>query len=239
MAQDGGTVSLGGGATVSTSGLQLTGTTTGSHALYALGSGSFIDGANINVATSGTIANGARAEGGGRIDLADSQVATSGGNATTPSPTAAHALIATGAGSVLNGVNVVASATGNLANGARAENFGVVNLISSRISTNSPTNVNTQNPAAAAVSGGILNISGAGSSLTTGPLGRSSHGLLVQDAGSQAFVTDTAISVSANLAHGILPPTAASRRSAPAASATPAIPPPMASCPPVPDRSRS
>jgi outer membrane autotransporter protein len=202
FAENGGSITLDGGAQVISSGANIVATQVGSHALYALGSNSVITGTDIVVSASGTIANGARAEAGGRIDLSNSQVSTTGGNVATPA-IAAHALIATGAGSVLNGDHVVASATGNLANGARAENGGVVNLISSQISTNSPVNGNSQNPAAAAVSGGILNISGAGSTLTTGALGRSSHGLLVQDAGSIATVSNTAISVSASGANGV------------------------------------
>jgi hypothetical protein len=203
FAQNGGAITLDGGAQVITTGANIVATQVGSHALYALGNNSVIDGTGIVVNASGIIANGARAEAGGGIDLSGSQISTTGGNVATPVAIGAHALIATGAGSAINGNQVVASATGNLANGARAENGGVVNLISSQISTNSPVNGNSQNPAAAAVSGGILNISGLGSTLTTGPLGRFSHGLLVQDAGSVAQVSDAAIAVSANLANGV------------------------------------
>jgi outer membrane autotransporter protein len=203
FSQNGGAITLDGDARITTTGANIVATQVGSHALYALGANSVIEGTGIIVSASGTIANGARAEAGGRIDLSGSQIDTTGGNVATPIAVGAHALIAIGAGSVLNGDHVMASATGNLANGARAENGGVVNLISSQISTNSPVNGNSQNPAAAAVSGGILNISGPGSSLSTGPLGRSSHGLLVQDAGSVALVSDTAIAVSANGANGV------------------------------------
>lgn len=131
-AQDGGVISLSDLAQISTTGAATVGTLIGSHALYASGANSIINATNVTATTSGTLANGVRADAGGAANLTNVQVTTTGnGTATTGG---SHGLYALGAGSQITGNNVTANISGTFASAARAEG-GTISLTNSNLTT--------------------------------------------------------------------------------------------------------
>ncbi|WP_158982993.1 autotransporter outer membrane beta-barrel domain-containing protein [Lysobacter panacisoli] len=164
----------------------------GNYGVQAIGAGSSLTMTGGSIDTSSRGAFGALAQDGGLITLSGTQITTAGAQNTTTNA-GSHAMTATGPNSRIAGTNVVATTSGTLANLARADAGGTVELISSQLTNNGAGNV--LNPAAAAriTSGGIFRISGVSSTLrATGLFG---PGVLVEGAGSQAFVTDTAVTV--------------------------------------------
>ncbi len=190
LAENGGIGTLGDGAQVSTTGVG-TAAIPGSHALFATGAGSRIDGTGITVTTAGASANGARAENGGTITLSDgTQVTTTGAGSATIA--GSHALYATGAGSQITGTDIGVTVSGNFTNGARAEAGGTISLNGSTISSASTSAAdNDPSSAARALSGGVLQI--ANSTITA--TGQRGNGISVQDAGSRAIVSNSNVSV--------------------------------------------
>ncbi|MGY3618842.1 autotransporter outer membrane beta-barrel domain-containing protein [Bradyrhizobium sp. USDA 10063] len=172
------------------------------HGLVATGAGSeisFTGGSVSTLVSRGSF--GALAQGGGTIKLDGTQVTTTGAQIVATS-TGSHGLVATGAGSKINATGVTVSSSGMFANAVRAENGGSVSLISSSISTSGVGSDSFPSAAARAVAGGTLQISGAGSSITT--TGVRGHGVSVEGAGSQGLVSGTAITVGGDRAIGIL-----------------------------------
>ena len=155
-----------------------------------------------SITVRGRGAFGVLAESGGTVTLGPGATIAASGQQTLTAPiTRSHALISTGAGSQINGTGINASSAGIGGNAARAEAGGAVTLTGSALSTSGAGS--EPDPAAAAFvsSGGTISLSGAGSTITaTGQFG---HGLHVQDAGSQAFVTDTAFTISGSRAVGV------------------------------------
>src|SRR5262249_23254725 len=109
-----------------------------------------------------------------------------------------HGLYALGAGSEITGDNVTVNASGSFTSGVRAEAGGTISLTNSSLSTSGTSAADTDPTSAARVqSGGLLQFSG-GKLTATGQRG---SGFSVQDAGSQATVSNTSISVSGTRAN--------------------------------------
>ncbi|MEJ0041162.1 MAG: hypothetical protein WDM81_02535 [Rhizomicrobium sp.] len=201
QALSGGTITLGGGARITTTGAQVVATATGSHALYALGTGSVIDATAVVVSTSGAVANGARAENGGALDLSDVQITTTGAgsaqSAGAPS-FGSHGLYALGAASQITGDDVTVNVSGNFSSGARAEAGGALALTNSTLATAGTSSADTDPTSVVRVmSGGTLDL-GASTLTATGQRG---SGFSVQDAGSTATVSDTVVSAAGTRAN--------------------------------------
>lgn len=175
------------------------------HALVVDGAGSIAQVNGGSLSTIGSRASfGAFASNGGAINLQGTEVLTSGpGTAAAQGSIGSHALYAMGAGSLINGTNIVVNtaATATLAMGARAEAGGEIDLVGSQVTTAGAGNVTFRAAALGAVDGGIARISGAGSTLTT--TGNFAPGVLSQGAGSQAFATDTTVTVSGGSSNGV------------------------------------
>ena len=108
FADTGGTVELGNGVTVTSSGAQTSGTAPrGSHALWAAGPGALLTGTGVNASTSGTLASAARAELGGIVRLSNSMLSATG--AGSAAVFAAGAAAASGGQLVLDGSTVSAT----------------------------------------------------------------------------------------------------------------------------------
>ena len=195
-AQDGGVISLSNLAQISTTGGTTVGTLIGSHALYASGTNSVINATNVAATTSGPIANGVRADTGGAANLTNVQVTTTGNG--TAANGGSHGLYALGTGSQITGNNVTANVSGTFTSAARAEGGGLISLTNSNLTSAGTSAADTDPTSAArAMSGGVLQISG--STLTA--TGQRGTGFSVQDAGSQATVSNSAVSAAGTRAN--------------------------------------
>ncbi|WP_165188938.1 autotransporter outer membrane beta-barrel domain-containing protein [Caulobacter soli] len=173
---------------------------TGNYALQAVGAGSRISFVGGEISTNARGALGVRAVDGGLVTLSGGTQITTAGAQNTTTLVGSHALIASGATSQITGSGIFASTSGTLANGARAELGGKVDLVSSTLTTTGAGTTTDPSAAARVVSGGRLTMSGAGGAITaTGQFG---HGLSVQDAGSLADIGDTVFTVTGNRAIG-------------------------------------
>ncbi|KAF0812070.1 Adhesin BmaC autotransporter [Andreprevotia sp. IGB-42] len=203
-AKDGGTVQLGNGARVNTSGAAVSAATPPagekalsiSHGLLATGSDSRIDGSGVTINIAATSASGARAEDGAVITLQDSTFNSTGAATTTTTTAVLHAQ--NGGQITGNGLDVTASGTN--VGGARAEGTGSnVALQDSTVQLSGAGGV--ANPAAAVRAMNGASVSVAASKLSAE--GAFGHGVSVEGAGSQALVTDSAIVANGNRAMGV------------------------------------
>ncbi|QIF02409.1 autotransporter outer membrane beta-barrel domain-containing protein [Roseimicrobium sp. ORNL1] len=173
------------------------------HAVFATGSGSTVSLTGGTVETLSRGSTGLRAEDGAVITLSGTQVTTTGTYVATTF-LGSHALHAIGTGTEINGTGVILNVSGATGTGdaALAEGGGSISLIGSTLTANSssPTDA-APSSAARAISGGTFQISGVGSTITA--TGTRGHGVSVQDAGSSASISDTAIAVSGPRAYGI------------------------------------
>ncbi|MBY5840420.1 hypothetical protein J3P71_18910 [Rhizobium leguminosarum] len=170
------------------------------HAVTATGSGSTVTltGGTVSTASRGSF--GVQAADGGHVVIGGgTQVTTTGVQDLTTTPvTGSHALIATGSGSRIDGANVTLGTSGLFASAARAENGGVVALTGATINTSSNSQADSDPSSATRVlSGGSLHLTNS----TVDTMGQRGNGLSVQDAGSTATVSGTAISVSGTRAN--------------------------------------
>ncbi|MBY5543644.1 autotransporter outer membrane beta-barrel domain-containing protein [Rhizobium leguminosarum] len=170
------------------------------HAVTATGSGSSVTliGGTVSTASRGSF--GVQAADGGHVVIGGGALVTTTGvqNLGTTPVTGSHALIATGSGSRIDGTNVTLGTTGLFASAARAENGGVVALTGATINTSSNSQADSDPSSATRVlSGGSLLLTNS----TVDTTGQRGNGLSVQDAGSTATVSGTAISVAGTRAN--------------------------------------
>lgn len=171
---------------------------TGGNALQAIGSGSRIVFEQGDIVTGAPGAFGAVALSGGRIDVTNAVLTTTG---TASGTQGSHGLVASGAGSLTVGSGVNGQVFGTFTNVLRADAGGEVQASASSLTSRGSGN--TLNPAAVAraTSGGTVRVS-AGSTLTaTGQFG---HGITVDDEGSQAFVSDSNVRVGGSRSVGLM-----------------------------------
>ncbi|MGM4927656.1 autotransporter outer membrane beta-barrel domain-containing protein [Tardiphaga sp. 619_E2_N8_5] len=175
---------------------------TGIVGMRVAGSGSQLvfNGGSVTAAGRGAI--GVLAEAGGVAIIGTGATIAASGAATLSAPvTRSHALFSTGAGSQINGTGINANSAGIGGNAARAEAGGAVSLISSTLSTTGAGSELFPSAAAFASSGGTISLGGPGSTIVT--TGQAGYGLHVEDAGSQAIVSNTNVTVSGSRAVGI------------------------------------
>ncbi|MBM5456560.1 autotransporter outer membrane beta-barrel domain-containing protein [Pseudomonas sp. P66] len=183
LAQDGGSIMLSKGTTITSSGAVLG--TNISHGLKAE-SGSRINASDITVNTSATAASGARAEGNSEIVLRDSTFNATNAATSTTTTAVLHAL----GGSQISGSGLEISSTGTHVAGTRAE-ASSISLKDSHISVSGGGNTANPSAAARAMAGGSLVIDN--SVLQT--QGIFGHGVSVEGADSQALVSNSSLSV--------------------------------------------
>jgi autotransporter family porin len=168
------------------------------HGLLATGVNSFINFSGGSISTISRNSIGAWANSGGIISLTNgAQITTTGVLSAGVSPFGSHALLATGAGSQVSGTNIAVNVSGISASGARAESSGAISLTGSTITSSSTSAADTDpSSGARALSGGLLTLNG----VTINATGQRGDGFSVQDAGSQATVSNSAITVNGNRA---------------------------------------
>jgi outer membrane autotransporter protein len=175
------------------------------HAVFATGAGSTVSLTGGSITTLSRGSSGIRAEDGAVITLSSGIEVTTTGTYVATTFLGSHALHALGVGTEINGTGVILNVTGatGTGNSAFAESGGSISLISSALTggSSSPTDL-APSSAARVASGGTFEISGAGSTITA--TGTRGHGVSVQDTGSSATISDTAISVSGARGYGIL-----------------------------------
>ena len=175
---------------------------TGMVGLRVAGPGSQLAFNGGSVTAAGRGAFGILAEAGGVATIGTGATIASSGAATLSGPvTRSHALFSTGTGSQINGMGINASSAGIGGNAARAEAGGAVTLTSSALNTTGAGSELAPSAAAFISSGGTISMSGPGSTIVA--TGQAGYELHVQDAGSQAFVSDTAFTVSGSRAVGV------------------------------------
>jgi outer membrane autotransporter protein len=169
---------LGGVAGLNNIGLRATGA--GSRASYSGGT----------IATRSQASFGVQAINGGQVTLGGGAIVTTTGTGSA-SIAGSHALFATGTGSQITGDTVTATASGNFTNGARVEAGGVITLTNSGLFTSGTSAADTDPTSAARImSGGQLQFSGG----TLAATGQRGAGFSVQDAGSSATISNSAVS---------------------------------------------
>jgi autotransporter family porin len=171
------------------------------HAIWARAGGAIaINGGSVSTQSTGSF--GVHAQDGGIVTLSGgAQVSTTGGPITATN-SGSHALYAIGTGSRIIGNGIVASTSGTRANTARAEGGGVINLISSQL-TSSSAGLSDTDPGSAlrAVTGGSVSISGAGSTINAS--GSRGHGVSAEGTGSSASVSDTIVTATGTRANAL------------------------------------
>lgn len=198
FADVGGTVELGNGVTVTTSGAQTSGTDPrGSHALWAAGTGALLTGTGVNASTSGTLASAARAELGGVVRLANSTLSATG--AGSAAVFAAGAAAVSGGQLTLEGSSVSAN-----------KQFGYGLIVQGAGSSASVTDTRVEATGNRSIG---LNVTGGGSaSLTRSTVTSASAGVtggsavIIDGAGSTASLVDSqvlAAPTTATLAYGV------------------------------------
>ncbi|MBY5558370.1 hypothetical protein J0664_26320 (plasmid) [Rhizobium leguminosarum] len=192
QAADGGHVVIGGGAQVTTTGVQNLSTTpvTGSHALIATGSGSRIDGTNVTLGTSGLFASAARAENGGVVALDGATINTSSNSQADSDPSSATRVLS--GGSLLL-TNSAVDTTGQRGNGLSVQDAGSTATVSGTAISVAGTRAN----AAFVFDGGSASISN--SSLFSANWAASN----VQGAGSSIALTDTTVRSTGSVGYGL------------------------------------
>ncbi|MFW8585896.1 hypothetical protein ACOJBM_16680 [Rhizobium beringeri] len=183
---------IGGGAQVTTTGVQNLATTpvTGSHALIATGSGSRIDGANVTLGTSGLFASAARAENGGVVALTGATISTSSNSQADSDPSSATRVLS--GGSLLL-TNSTVDTTGQRGNGLSVQDAGSTATISGTAISVAGTRAN----AAFVFDGGSASISN--SSLFSANWAA----VNVQGAGSSINLTDSTIRSTGSVGYGL------------------------------------
>ncbi|WP_109578168.1 autotransporter outer membrane beta-barrel domain-containing protein, partial [Aminobacter sp. AP02] len=162
------------------------------HGLVATAAGSQISylGGTISTLSRGSF--GVLAQNGGVVTLGNAAQVITTGAQNTAAQVGSHALFATGAGSQIVGTGIAISVSGLFASGARAESGGLVSLTGGTIASSSTAATDADpSSAARALSGGVLNLSG----VTIDATGLRGVGFSVQDAGSQATVSGSTITV--------------------------------------------
>jgi len=142
---------------------------------------------------------GAAAFDGGAVTLSGTTVTTTGAQNTTTLQ-GSHALYANGAGSRVTANGVNASVSGTLADTLRADNGGVIEAIGSTLATIGSGTAADPAAVARATTGGSLLIS-QGSTLSGS--GQYGYGVLVDDDGSQAVVSDATITATGTRTIGL------------------------------------
>lgn len=170
------------------------------YGMQALGVGSEVRMSGGSVDTSSRGAFGVLAQDGGLVTLTGTQI-TTGGAQNTITNDGSHAIVARGAGSRINGQNVVANTSGTLANVVRADSGAAVALSGSQLSHTGNGNVTFPAAAIRVTTGGQFILTGTSTISTTGAL--YSPGLLVEGAGSTATISDSGINVGGARSFGV------------------------------------
>lgn len=194
LAQNGGKVVLSQGATISTSGAAST--STASHGLKASGIDSRIEADAITVNTSGASSSGARAEDGASMSITNSTFNATNAASSTATTAVMHAL--GGSDIQARGVNI--NATGTYVGGVRAEgSASQVGLSDSAVDVKGSGNALNYASAVRAMAGAQVNVDNSNLSAA----GTFSHGVSVEDSGSQGKVAGTRISVGGARSYGV------------------------------------
>lgn len=188
LAQDGGTVNLE-GTQITTTGSGAA-AVAGSHALYALGTGSQISGTNVNLNVSGNFTNAVRAEGNGSISLNNSTINSSGTSSADTDPASAVR--------ALSGGQIQLSGSTITATGQRGNGFSVQDVGSSITMTN--TNITVSGTRAKA---GFVFDGGSATLINSKLLSLNTDALVVQGTGSTISLLDTDIKSTAILGLGL------------------------------------
>lgn len=142
---------------------------------------------------------GAAALDGGAVTLTGTTVNTTGLQNTTTLQ-GSHALYANGTGSRITANGISASVSGTLADALRADNGGVIEVIGSTLATIGSGTAADPAAVARATTGGSLLIS-QGSTLSGS--GQYGYGVLVDDDGSQAVISDATITATGTRTIGL------------------------------------
>ena len=167
--------------------------------LLATGVGSLISYSGGTIATRSRASFGVEAINGGHVTLDGGAQVTTTGAGVLNSIAGSHALFATGVNSQIAGTGIGLNVSGLLASGARAENGGFISLTGGTITSTSAASVDLDNASGArALSGGSVMLDG----VTINSSGSRGGGFAVQDAGSQATVTNSTIAVTGARSQG-------------------------------------
>lgn len=191
LAESGGTVTLGNGAQVTTTGVQIVGPPiVGSHALFATGAGSHIIGADISLSVSGLAASAARADNTGAVSLTNSSIVSTSTSSSDADPSSAVRVLSGGMLD-LTGSSVTAS-------GQRGHGFSVQDLGSSISITSSTLSASGTRANAGFIFGG-----GQAVILDSSLFSANSTAMAVQDAGSNLSLTNTNVRSTGAVGYGV------------------------------------
>lgn len=197
LAEAGGKVTLTAGTQVTTTGVNIVASATGSHALIATGIGSEISATGSILSTSGLLASGARVESGGTMTLNGVTITTSSTASVDTDPSSGARVLSGGSMQVIDST---ITTTGQRGNGFSVENAGsMATILNTTITSNG-----NRAPAAYIVGGGQATFTN--SFLTA----NASTGVQVQDAGSAITLTNTAVISNAAVGYGVRVTTGAS-----------------------------
>jgi autotransporter family porin len=167
--------------------------------LLATGAGSQISYSGGTIATRSRASFGVEAINGGHVTLDGGAQVTTTGAGTFNSIAGSYALFSTGVNSHITGTGIGLNVSGLLASGARAENGGIISLTGGTITSTSAASTDLDPASGArALSGGSVMLDG----VTINSSGSRGGGFAVQDAGSQATVTNSTITVTGPRSYG-------------------------------------
>ncbi|WP_250514601.1 autotransporter outer membrane beta-barrel domain-containing protein [Caballeronia sp. INDeC2] len=175
--------------------------TSKSYGLLARGAGNQIlfHGGTVTTLTSRG-SHAVYAVGGGHVLLDRGTVVHTTGAQIVSPVTGSHGLLASGAGSLIEGDGIAVSASGNASAAAQAEQGGSLSLTSTSL-VSTGADVGGASAGLRVLSGASASVSGSGSSMSTS--GRSAPAVAVDGAGSHVQIADATLSTTGLRAYGL------------------------------------